>query len=174
MHSCVGGGVTKIHSEMNYLSAQATSTHSLIFATLLLMVSTPLFGQESEAVDETESVELPDAVEAAFRAAYPKAEIVGSNIEKEDGKTYYEIESRDGATNRDLLFLGNGTLVETEETIKIGALPEVVRKEAEHRGRVLKAERITRGDTITFELLVRGGKDEHELTLDVEGHIVGT
>ncbi|MGA7306344.1 MAG: hypothetical protein WBW88_15810, partial [Rhodothermales bacterium] len=39
---------------------------------------------QDEAAD---SLELPEAVEAAFRAAYPKAQIVGSDVEKDGGET---------------------------------------------------------------------------------------
>ncbi len=40
--------------------------------------------------------DLPDAVVKSFQAKYPKAEIKGTSVEKENGHTYYEIESMDG------------------------------------------------------------------------------
>jgi hypothetical protein len=52
--------------------------------------------------------DLPAAVIAAFQRTYPKATITGIATEMENGKTLYEVESKDGTINRDLRFTDTG------------------------------------------------------------------
>src|ERR1700682_3388815 len=59
--------------------------------------------------------QVPAAVSAAFKTAYPKATIRGYAQEKENGKVFYEIESLDGKTKRDILYNADGTVAEMEE-----------------------------------------------------------
>jgi hypothetical protein len=44
-------------------------------------------------------------------------------IETENDKLFYEIESKDGNTTRDLLYNPNGTLAESEEVVALTDLP---------------------------------------------------
>src|ERR1700704_7099646 len=72
--------------------------------------------------------QVPAAVITAFKASYPNATIRGYAQEKENGKTFYEIESREGTTQRDVLYNADGTVAEIEESIAATDLPAVAQE----------------------------------------------
>jgi hypothetical protein len=117
--------------------------------------------------------DLPPAVLAAFEKAYPKAEIKGVSEEKgENGKMEYEIESIEGKTGRDVAYLADGKVIEIEETC---VLPDAVRKALDQKypkGKVEKAEKITRGSTVEYEAVVEVGEKKSEVVLDPAGKVI--
>ncbi|MDP4114590.1 MAG: PepSY-like domain-containing protein [Bacteroidota bacterium] len=120
---------------------------------------------------------IPQVVLDSFNKSYPKAIIRGTDIEKEDGKTFYEIESLDGKVKRDLLFLPDGKIAEIEETISPNDLPAVIKNSitsAMPKAKILKAEMITKNDVISYELIVKDGKFKKEIALDKAGKITNT
>jgi predicted nucleotidyltransferase component of viral defense system len=138
-----------------------------------------LFGAGTTSVSAQEkkiaTKQLPAAVQSAFHKAYPAAKINGASSEVENGKTLYEVESVDGRTNRDLLYSEDGSVVEIEETIALKALPGEVTKalKAEAgKGKVEKAEKLTKGETIQYEFVIASGKDKREVVIDASGKIV--
>ena len=117
--------------------------------------------------------QMPAPVLAAFHKAYPSAAIRGLAVEKEHGRTTYEIESLDGQTRRDLSYHADGTLAEIEETIPESELPALVLAalKAQHpKAKVLKAEKDTKGATVTYELHVSEGGHHREVVFDAEGN----
>jgi uncharacterized membrane protein YkoI len=119
--------------------------------------------------------DLPAAVTASFHKAYPHAKIRGASTEQENGKTYYEVESVDGKVKRDLLYLVDGTCVEIEETIAARALPAAVSKSLMQefpKAKILKAEKKTKDQTLTYELAIQSGKDRWEVAFDPAGKVV--
>ncbi len=78
-----------------------------------ILVSTDSSFAQEKKIDKND---LPKAVLNAFQKRYPNAAIKGTSIEKENGKTYYEIESIDGTRRRDLLYTKSGKVAEIEET----------------------------------------------------------
>ena len=116
--------------------------------------------------------QVPRAVIAAFQSAYPQATIRGYAREKENGKVYYEVESVEGQTTRDVLYNADGTVAEIEESIAGGHLPadalEALR--AKYPGAVVtKAEKITRGDITEYEAHARIGKKRVSMEFDASG-----
>ena len=128
--------------------------------------------EEDDDDERAEAAELPEAIEDAFEDAYPNARIIGSDSEQNNGELVYEIESVDGNVRRDLLYRPDGTLVEYEEAISVDALPAAVRSTASARGSVKKAERLTRGDMVQYEVIVATDSGNVELVLDTEGRVV--
>jgi uncharacterized membrane protein YkoI len=119
--------------------------------------------------------DLPAAVTASFHKAYPHAKIRGASAEQEDGKTYYEVESVDGKVKRDLLYAVDGTCVEIEESIAARGLPGPVSKSLKQefpKGKILKAEKVTKDQTLKYELVVQSGKDQWEVAFDAAGKVV--
>jgi len=116
------------------------------------------------------ATKLPAAVEAAFKKAYPAATIKNVSSETEDGKLQYEIESVDGKTNRDVIYLANGTLVLAEEQIEASAVPAVVLAALKVRypkATITKYEKLTRGTATSFEMILTGAAvKEAELAPD--------
>ena len=139
----------------------------------LVMVAVSLFvvsaaGQEKKVTRK----QLPAVVTTAFKVAYPNATIRGYARERENGKVYYEIESVEGQTTRDVLYNPDGTTAEIEESIAAGDLPAEA-AEALHakypKAVIAKAEKITRGDVIEYEVSARQGKKRISMEFDAGG-----
>ena len=119
--------------------------------------------------------EVPAAVISAFQKAYPEAKIKGYAKEIEEGKTYFEIESMNGKASLDALYLADGTVAEVEESIAPSALPSPVSDavSAKHSGaKIVKAERTTHGNAVTYELRVTAGKTKMSMMVDPSGKVV--
>ena len=118
---------------------------------------------------------LPPAVLKAFQAAYPNAVIKGASKEVENGVTQYEVESVDGALNRDLLYLGDGKVIEIEETIAPENLPTPVKQTLakDYAGaKVLKAELLTKDGVKSYELSLELKGKKVGVTIDAQGKVV--
>ena len=143
-------------------------------------------GEKAEAEEKEEAEEarpaavdlkiLPPAVLSAFKTAYPNAVIKGTSQETEKGVTYYEVESVDGKMNRDLLYTAEGKAVEIEETVPPESLPVAVHQALakEFPGfKVLKAEKMTKGDQKLFELQIQVKDKKVSVQIDSHGKIIG-
>lgn len=146
--------------------------HRLLAGLSVLLLLTVL-SRPTQAEDaEKKAVQVPQPVTNAFRAAYPNATISDISIEKKDGRDYYEIESLDGSVRRDLLYTADGSVFEIEEQISVKDLPRVVADSLSARfprTELKKAERITRGDTVEYEVLLEDGENNLEVLLDSHG-----
>ena len=137
----------------------------------LLLASVSGFAQESKIKEK----DMPPAVIAAFKSAYPNATVRGYAKEREKGKLFYEIESKDGATMRDLLYNPDGTVAEIEETIAATDLPAEAQqliKSKYPKGVVSRAEKVTEGNTIKYEVSIRNGKKRNGLAFDANGKLL--
>jgi uncharacterized membrane protein YkoI len=144
----------------------------LILAALAVsLLSLSAFGQEKKVTAR----QVPAAVIAAFKTAYPNATIRGYAREKENGKTYYEIESREGTMTRDVLYNPDGTVAEIEESIAAGDLPAEA-QEALHKqypkAVISKAERTTVGDKVSYEVHAKQGKKRISMEFDSDGKVL--
>src|SRR5437879_12634168 len=99
-----------------------------LIAIASLLLSLPAAAQEKKLTAR----DVPAAVIAAFKTSYPNATIRGYAQEKENGKVFYEIESREGTTRRDILYNADGTVAEIEESIAPTDLPAAA-QEAIHK-----------------------------------------
>jgi hypothetical protein len=139
-------------------------------------------GEKEEAGEKAEAKPaaldlkvLPEAVLAAFKAAYPAAEIKGASKEVENGVTQFEVESVDGKLNRDLIYSVDGKVIELEETTAPENLPEAVQKTLakDYPGaKVLKAEILTKDGAKSFELSLQVQDKKMGVTIDPAGKIV--
>ncbi len=119
--------------------------------------------------------DVPAAVISAFKTAYPNATIRGYAREKENGKVFYEIESREGTTTRDVLYNPEGTVAEIEESIAATDLPVEVQqalKEKFPKAVVTKAEKTTAGDKVSYEIVARQGKKRVTIEFDSSGKVL--
>jgi Putative beta-lactamase-inhibitor-like, PepSY-like len=114
----------------------------------------------------------PQAVMNAFKQAYPNATILHVSRERRDGKIVYELETRDGATRRDLIYDLEGHTLEIEEILPADSVPAAVRAglERDLKGAtIMGAERVMRGDTVLYEVQARKAGRTQILTYDPEG-----
>jgi hypothetical protein len=119
--------------------------------------------------------DLPTTVTAAFQKTYPKATITGVATEMEDGKTMYEVESKDGTINRDLLFTEKGEVFEIEEGLTPESLPADIKSTLEKqftKYKLVKGEKVTHGTKVEFELKVKSSKKMYAVVLDSSAKII--
>ena len=121
--------------------------------------------------------QVPAAVIAAFKASYPNATIRGYAWEKEHGKVFYEIESLEGTTHRDVLYNPDGTVAEIEESIAATDLPAAA-QEAIHqkypRAVISLAEKTTAGDRVGYEVSARQGRKRISMEFDAAGKVLSS
>lgn len=116
----------------------------------------------------------PDAVTAAFHKAYPKAKILDVSIETVDSVEYFEIESQDSTTRRDILYTSAGMAFEIEESMTFVELPVKVKETLRAKfpkGNFQKAERIIRGDVIEYDVWLESQNNDYEVLLSSAGVI---
>ena len=142
-----------------------------LIGSITLLLCQSLSAQEKKITAK----DVPAAVINAFKTAYPNAIIRGYAREKEHGKTFYEIESREGTTGRDVLYHPDGTVAEVEETIAANDLPAAAREmiHARHPQAVItKVEKTTVGDKVTYEVSARQGRRRFSLEFDSSGKVM--
>lgn len=121
--------------------------------------------------------QVPAAVITAFKTSYPNATIRGYAQEKENGKVFYEIESREGTTQRDVLYNADGTVAEIEESIPATDLPAAA-QEGIHKkypkAVISLAEKTTAGDKVGYEVAARQGKRRITMEFDADGKVLSS
>ena len=143
----------------------------ILIAMGLWLTSSSALAQESKVREK----DVPQAVIAAFKSGYPNASVRGYAKEKEQGKLFYEIESKDGATMRDILFNPDGTVAEVEETLDPTDLPAEAQQLIQSKypkAVVSKPEKVTQGDKIEYEVSARRGKQRISLVFDATGKLL--
>ena len=153
------------------MKAMSSLKRITLIAIGLLLTSLAVSAQEVKIREK----EVPQAVITAFKAAYPNATVRGYAKEKENGKLFYEIESKDGATMRDVLYNPGGTVAEVEETVAPTDLPAAAQQLIQSKypkAVVSKAEKITQGDKIEYEVSARRGKQRISLVFDATGKLL--
>ena len=119
--------------------------------------------------------DVPAAVIAAFKSAYPNATIRGYAREKENGKTFYEIESKEGDMTRDVLYNPDGSVAEIEESVAATDRPAAAQQaiQAKYPKAVItKAERVTVGSKVGYEVSAKQGQKRISFEFDSEGKVV--
>jgi hypothetical protein len=149
---------------------KAISRSAMIGLTVLLL------GLTAEAQEKKITAkDVPAAVMTAFKNGYPNATIRGYAREKENGKVFYEIESREGTMTRDVLYNPDGNIAEVEESLATTDLPsevqEAVRKQ-HPKAVITRAEKTTVGDKITYEISARLGKKKISMEIDTSGKVL--
>ncbi len=118
--------------------------------------------------------DLPKAVIESFHKSYPNAEIKGTSVEKENGKTFYEIESIEGAQGRDLLYTKDGKIAEIEEALAADNIPDFVKNSVMKKYpecKIHKVEKLTKGKKTSYEAVVEHDGKKSEVVLDSKGNI---
>jgi hypothetical protein len=119
--------------------------------------------------------DLPAAVRVVFQKTYPKATITGASTEVEDGTSMYEVESKDGTINRDLLFTKQGEIFEIEESMNPESLPADITSALGKqftKYKLIKAEKVIHGTKVDYELKVKSHKKTYAVVLDNNAKII--
>ncbi len=163
----------------NHLVAMMCGIAAILFLTLAANVMAVDSAKKSSPTKEKKLTkeQIPAVILTAFQKAYPKAVIKGAGQETKDSVTYIEIESVDGAVQRDIQYAIDGKAVEIEESIDTKALPDAALKSVAKeypKGKIEKAERMSQGDKIQYEVIVAVGKDRTEIVFDASGKTIKT
>jgi hypothetical protein len=117
---------------------------------------------------------VPSAVIKAFKSSYPDATIKGFAREKENGKIFYEIASKDGDVGRDVLYNPDGSVAEIEETVAVTELPGAIRESIKSKypnAVITKAEKTIQGEKVGYEVIARQGRRRFSVEFDADGNV---
>jgi uncharacterized membrane protein YkoI len=141
-------------------------------ARTLLSALTLVAGLASEV--PVKMKDLPAAVQKTVLEQTKGGELKGLSMELENGKTFYEAETRVNGRGRDVLIDANGAVVEIEEEVTLDSLPAAARAAIEKSasgGKITKVELVTKGKIVTYEAaLLKGGK-KSEIIVAADGSI---
>ena len=149
--------------------ANRTAIRTVMFVLALACLSATMSIAKEKKIAKKD---LPKEVASAFSKAYPNAVINGTSKETKKKTTYYEIESVEGKTHRDLLYKADGTIAEIEETIALTDAPPALQESItkDHpKASVAKVEKLTKGEKISYEVQIKEGKKSKELKFDSTG-----
>lgn len=138
---------------------------TMMMATLALAAGArPASAQAADSERTIPAARVPQAVRNAFRRAFPNAIVRRYSTEVENGKTIYEVESREGGMRRDLDISAEGQILEVETPVSAAQLPAAVRTAAERGGaHIQAAELVVAGHDTTYELRIQGRRGELKL-----------
>lgn len=144
------------------------------FATAIAIVSLSLWPAASAAATAST---CPDAVKAAVDKAYAKATIEKCKQEKEDGKLQYEVKITTAEKQRlELDVSPEGTILQTEQVVKLDAVPAAVTKAfaAKYpKAKATRAEKQVHADgKVFYELAWKADKTKKEATFAQDGTFV--
>ena len=146
----------------------------LVFGVIVLLTAAFLFADEAQ---DTGKIEVPYAVMAAFQKSYPDTKVSGYDKEVVNGKNHFEIETMVDKLEKTYVYLEDATLVQIEEEILAKSLPEIVLasiNKAHPKCEIDEADKITRGTTVEYEVVVEVGEKEMELLLALDGKILSS
>ena len=119
--------------------------------------------------------DLPSAVISAFQTQYPNAQIKGVSKEIEDSTTHYEINGVNGKSSFTISYLSDGKSTEIEEVISSKKLPDSAQERIARdypKGEIEVAEKVIKGDVITYEVKIENGKEIIEAVFDSTGTLI--
>lgn len=119
---------------------------------------------------------LPVAVISAFQKTYPKAKIYGVDVLQKDSLVYYEIESRDGAVYRNILYTADGKIFEMRQSVPPKSMPEAIKAALDKRFKrytIQSARTIIRDTTfVGYTVKLASGKKNYTVSVDSSNAIV--
>ena len=117
---------------------------------------------------------VPAVVLSSFQKRYPQASVLGYEEEVEHGKTFYEIESKDGAIRRDILFVASGEIAEIEEVVPNTDVPLAIQQAGKAQfpqAEIHRAEKVTRGGRTYYEIGFKQGEKHFSREFDLQDAI---
>ena len=135
---------------------------------VLAFASTSLFGAETHI----KMKDLPEAVQKTVREQTKTAQLRGLAKEVENGKTFYEAETRVNGKSRDILIDPTGAVVEVEEAVALESIPEAARKGLQGKagsGKIVSVESVTKGSVVSYEAVVLKNGKKSEIAVSADG-----
>ncbi|MFA6028461.1 MAG: hypothetical protein WC969_01275 [Elusimicrobiota bacterium] len=141
-------------------------------ARLLFVVSFACVAAHPAAAKRVKPSVAPAEVMTALKKLYPKAKVRHCLRKERDGKTVFEIETRDGKVLRGLVLSEAGEVLEKKERIALKELPAAVKLSAQTKypqADIVSAKRVTKGAAVVYELELRMGSEKESIVVDGSG-----
>jgi hypothetical protein len=116
--------------------------------------------------------DLPPAVQKAMEQETKGAVVKGYAQETEDGKVFYEVETKRDGVARDVTFDTSGTVVAVEEEVALASIPAAARAAIEKGaagGKIGIVEKVTEGGRVKYEAHVSRGLKKSEVVVKEDG-----
>jgi hypothetical protein len=117
--------------------------------------------------------QLPPAVQKGVDEQSQGATVSGFSEEREHGKTFYEAEMKVNGHSKDMLFDGDGKVVEIEEEVAMDLLPAEVKAGLQAKagsGKIGKVESLTKqGKLVAYEAKVMTNGKRSEIQVGPDG-----
>jgi uncharacterized membrane protein YkoI len=139
-------------------------------AVILLGLSVARAQEEKIALDK-----LPKEVLDAVKAKYPGAELLGAEREKEKGKTVYEVALKHKGHRIEVTLTPEGKIIEIEKEVAVKDFPKAVQEALAAKyakAKVKKAEEVTKGEKVVYEVLIDNDGALLEVVFDPSGKIL--
>ncbi len=166
-----------IHEEFS--RAEILSAKRLVSAAPTLYEVTLSLGAEKETlIYDAKGVlvrkveHLPQAVQKAFEAQYPRAEILAFSKQDEDGFVRWVIESREGQSHREIVYAETGEIVAISERLFPIDLPEAIKETLAENfsgSTLITAKRLTQ---VQYHVSVSDSSGNTMLALDATGKLL--
>ncbi len=166
-----------IHEEFS--RAEILSAKRLVSAAPTLYEVTLSLGAEKETlIYDAKGVlvrkveHLPRAVQKAFEAQYPRAEILAFSKQDEDGFVRWVIESREGQSHREIVYAETGEIVAISERLFPIDLPEAIKETLAENfsgSTLITAKRLTQ---VQYHVSVSDSSGNTMLALDATGKLL--
>ena len=118
--------------------------------------------------------DLPAAVQKTVQEQTKGAELKGLSREVENGKTFYEAETKVSGKTRDVLIDPTGAVVEVEEEVALETIPAAAKAAIEkyaQGGKTVLVETVTKGGEVSYEAHVRKNGKTSEVKVAADGAI---
>lgn len=140
-------------------------------ASLLLLASAVALAQDKPV----KMSDLPAPVRATVQQQLSHgATLRGLSTDMEGGQREYEAELTVNGHHRDIAMDASGKVTETEDAVRLSALPAAAQAALRKQGRVLSVEQVTaHGSFAAYEAVVRGANGKRrEVRVDKAGNAV--
>jgi hypothetical protein len=144
---------------------------SITLLLLLSLLPTLIFSQEKKISKR----QVPKVVLKAFHDGYPNAKVKQYIKEVDKGTTYYEVETTEGKTRRNVLYTPDGTVAVVEELISENNLPDQVKEAVKQNyagSKIQRIEKATKGTDTKYEILFLKKKKKMEVVFTPSGNVI--
>ncbi len=118
--------------------------------------------------------DLPPAVQKTVQEQTKGAELRGLSKEVENGKTFYEAETKVSGKTRDVLIDPSGAVVEVEQEVALDSIPAAAKAAIEkyaQGGKIVLVETVTKGGGVSYEAHVSRNGKKSEVKVASDGTI---
>ncbi len=136
-----------------------------------------MHGKKHEMKKSEMMANVPRTITDAFVKSYPNGDITNYEKKEKDGKTMYKIEAVLGNLMASFMYNEDGSLYLMEEEMTVENLPQAVMSAVSNKhpdARIKKAEKVTKGDEMRYEVTVMTGDKYQVMTVAPDGNVLAS